>query len=95
MPARVKIYTTEWCGYCTAALRLLRSKGVELEQIDVGGNAQLRRWLVEATGRTTVPQIFIDDQPIGGFTDLRALDQRGLLDPILAGRATQGSSASG
>lgn len=96
MAAHVKIYTRDWCGYCTAALRLLRSKGVEFEQIDVEGDAKTRRWLVEVTGRTTVPQIFIDGEAIGGFTDLRALDERGVLDSMLVGRgASQGSSASG
>lgn len=96
MAAHVKIYTTDWCGYCSAALRLLRSKRVELEQIDVDGNATLRRWLVEATGRTTVPQIFIDGESVGGFTDIRALDESGVLDRMLAGRAPrQPSSASG
>jgi glutaredoxin 3 len=96
MAAHVKIYTTDWCGYCSAALRLLRSKGVELEQIDIDGNATLRRWLVEATGRTTVPQIFIGGEAIGGFTDLRALDERGVLDRMLAGSSQrQASSASG
>lgn len=95
MSAHVKIYTTDWCGYCSAALRLLRTKGAEFEQIDVGGNAQLRRWLVEATGRTTVPQVFIHGEPVGGFTDLRALDQRGALDRMLAAGSPQGSSPSG
>lgn len=96
MAAQVKIYTTDWCGYCSAALRLLRAKGVEFEQIDVDGDAKTRRWLVEVTGRTSVPQIFIDGQPIGGFTDMRALDEKGVLDDMLAGRARrQGSSASG
>jgi glutaredoxin 3 len=94
MAAHVKIYTTDWCGYCSAALRLLRAKGVEFEQIDVEGDAKTRRWLVEATGRTTVPQIFIDGQSIGGFTDMRALDERGVLDEMLAGHARQSSSAS-
>jgi glutaredoxin 3 len=91
----VKIYTRDWCGYCTAALRLLKAKGVAFEQIDVEGDAKMRRWLVETTGRTTVPQIFIDGQAIGGFTDMRELDERGVLDRMLAGREPQGSSASG
>ena len=96
MAAHVKIYTTSWCGYCSAALRLLRNKGVDFEQIDVDGDAKMRRWLVEVTGRTTVPQIFIDGEPVGGFTDIRALDERGELDRMLAGQAQrQGSSASG
>ena len=98
--ADVKIYTRGWCGYCTAALRLLRAKGIAFQEIDVERQPQLRRWLVEATGRTTVPQIFIDGHPIGGYTDLRALDARGLLDRMLAGtfwrrEDRQGSSASG
>ena len=96
MSANVKIYTTDWCGYCSAALRLLNAKGVKFEQIDVDGNSKLRRWLVDQTARTTVPQIFIDGESIGGFTDMRALDDRGVLDEMLAGRATtQASSASG
>jgi glutaredoxin 3 len=96
MSAAVKIYTTDWCGYCSAALRMLRSKGVSFQQIDVEGDAKTRRWLVEATGRTTVPQIFIDGRPIGGYTDMRALDERGILDRMLAGgQIAQASSASG
>jgi glutaredoxin 3 len=95
MSAAVKIYMTNWCGYCTAALRLLRSKGVAFEQIDVEGDAKTRRWLVEATGRTTVPQIFIDGESIGGYTDMRALDERGVLDRMLVGRVrSQVSSMS-
>ena len=81
--AEVKIYTREWCGYCTAALRLLRKKGVAFEHIDTTGDPDKRRWLVEATGRTTVPQIFIDGRAVGGYTDIRALDERGVLDRML------------
>jgi glutaredoxin 3 len=85
MPAHVKIYTRRWCGYCTAAETLLKQKGVAYEHIDATGDAELRKWLVEATGRTTVPQIFIDGKPIGGYDDLRALDRSGKLDAMLAG----------
>ena len=96
MAAQVKIYKTDWCGYCSAAIRMLRAKGVQFEEIDVDGDAKTRRWLVEVTGRTSVPQIFIDGEPIGGFTDMRALDEKGVLDGMLAGRGkAQGSSASG
>jgi len=92
--ATVRIYTRAWCGYCTAALSLLRRKGVAFDEIDVGGKPEMRRWLVQTTGRTTVPQIFINGTPIGGYTDLRALDERGELDRML-GEPYQGSSASG
>ena len=95
MAADVKIYTREACGYCTAAIRLLTEKGVKFQHIDATGDPETRRWLVEATGQTTVPQIFIDGRSVGGYTDLRALDQRGELDRLLAGRAAQPSSTSG
>lgn len=82
--ANVKIYTTSYCGYCHAAVALLERKGVQFEQEDVTGKAQKRMWLAQATGRSTVPQIFINGRPVGGYTDLRALDQRGELDRLLA-----------
>ena len=89
MAARVRLYTRRWCGYCVAAERLLQQKGVAFEQIDATGDQELRRWLLEVTGRSTVPQIFIDDQPIGGYDDLQALDRSGRLDDLLAGRPAQ------
>jgi glutaredoxin 3 len=85
MPAQVTIYTRQWCGYCTAAERLLQSKGVAFENIDCTGDHAKRQWLVEVTGRNTVPQIFIDGRPIGGYDDMRALDRKGELDKLLAG----------
>ena len=91
MAAHVKIYTTNWCGYCTAALRFLRQKGVDFEQIDAD-NPQTRKWLRDVTGRTTVPQIFIDGKSVGGYTDIRALDDRGMLDTLL--RLDEGAAAS-
>lgn len=88
MPAHVKIYTRKWCGYCTAAETFLKQKGVAYEHVDATGDPALRKWLVEATGRSTVPQIFIDGQPIGGYDDMRALDRAGKLDALLAGTGT-------
>ncbi len=85
MPAHVTIYTRQWCGYCTAAERLLETKGVAFENIDCTGDRAKRQWLVEVTGRTTVPQIFIGDRAIGGYDDLRALERSGELDKLLAG----------
>ncbi len=84
MAAQVKVYTTSWCGYCHAAVRLLKHKGVQFEQIDAE-DPKLRKWLRDATGRSTVPQVFIDGRSVGGFTDIRALDERGELDRLLAG----------
>lgn len=83
MAAHVKIYTRKWCGYCTAAINLLDEKGVEYEHVDCSGDQATRTWLVKATGRSTVPQIFIDGKSIGGYDDLRALDRRGELDRML------------
>lgn len=79
----VRIYTTPFCGYCTRAKRLIESKGVAYEEVDVARDPHKRRWLVEATGMTTVPQVFVDGVSHGGFTDLLALDREGLLDGIL------------
>ncbi len=83
MTARVKIYTTSTCGYCHAALKLLRAKNIEFEHIDVSRAPDIRRWLADTTGRTSVPQIFINDAAVGGYTDIAALDQSGKLDQML------------
>jgi glutaredoxin 3 len=88
MPAHVKIYTRQWCGYCFAAERLLKRKGVAYEQIDTTGDQATRRWLREVTGQSTVPQIFIDGRSIGGYDDMNALDRAGELDALLAGTGT-------
>ena len=82
--AQVKIYTKRSCPYCVRAKALLDRKGVRYEEIDAEGNDALRAWLVEATGQRTVPQIFAGERPLGGFTDIDALDRKGELDPILA-----------
>jgi glutaredoxin 3 len=65
------------------AKRLMREKGVLFEEIDVATDNDKRRWLVETTGQRTVPQVFIDGKPYGGYTDLAALDKKGELDPLL------------
>ncbi len=84
--APVVAYTTRWCGYCHLALRLLKKRNIEFEQIDVDGNTAARRWLVQETGRHTVPQIFVHGRSIGGYTDLAALDDSGELARLLAQR---------
>ncbi|MBL8382059.1 MAG: glutaredoxin 3 [Burkholderiales bacterium] len=82
--ARVRMYATATCPFCIRAEALLRSKGVEaIEKIRVDLEPALRRTMTEETGRTTVPQIFVDDVHVGGCDDLVALDRRGGLDPML------------
>jgi len=82
--AHVKMYTTAYCPYCNNAERLLTNKGVkEIDKIRVDLEPALRIEMMEKTGRRTVPQIYIDDQHIGGFDELRALDLAGGLEPLL------------
>jgi glutaredoxin 3 len=79
MSADVVMYSTRLCGYCFAARRLLGARKVAYREIDVTGDYGKRRWLVEVTGRRTVPQIFIGGEPIGGYEELAALDRSGRL----------------
>jgi len=80
----VTIYTTASCVFCLRAKEYLRSRGVAYEEVDVTGDEAARAELVErANGRRTVPQIFVRGVPIGGYTDLVALDRAGKLQPLL------------
>ena len=81
------MYTTRWCGYCVRAKTLLDSRGLEYEEIDLDGDPGFRQRLLELTGGWTVPQILIDGNPIGGYTELWQLDRSGELDklPALSG----------
>lgn len=81
--AQIKVYTTDYCSYCHAAKALLKSKGVDFEEINVENDDKTRRWLVQATGQRTVPQIFIDGKSYGGFDEISALDRQGKLNSIL------------
>lgn len=81
----VEIYTTSICGFCTAAKRLLDSKGIDFVEIDVMHDPTKRAEMMQrSNGGRTVPQIFIAGTPIGGCDDLYALEQGGKLDPMLA-----------
>jgi glutaredoxin 3 len=80
---RVVIYTTNYCPYCTAAKALLRSKKVQFEEIDVTDEPARRIEMEKLSRRRTVPQIFIDGKPIGGYDDARRLDAEGELDRLL------------
>ncbi len=81
--AKVVVYTTQYCPYCVQAKTLLRHKGVTFDEIDVSEDDALRTKMIETSGRRTVPQIFIDDRPIGGYDELRALEDQGELDQLL------------
>lgn len=82
--ANVEIYTKAWCPYCTRALRLLADKGVEPQEYDITmGGPKRTEMIGRASGRTTVPQVFINGRHIGGSDDLAALDRAGGLDPLL------------
>ena len=84
MSAAVTIYTTESCVFCIRAKDYLRAKGVAYEEVDVTGDDDARARLVEqSSGRRTVPQIFVGDVHIGGYTDLVRLDGEGKLQPLL------------
>jgi len=83
MPAKVEIYATAWCPYCSRARQLLASKGVGFEEVDVEGRPGAREEMVTRSGRHTVPQIFINQTHVGGCDDLIALDAAGGLDPLL------------
>jgi glutaredoxin 3 len=81
---RIRIFTTEACSFCTRAKRLLAQKGVAFEEIWFPrSDVQARRDLVELTGRYTVPQVLVDETPIGGYQELRALEEDGRLDLLL------------
>lgn len=82
---KVEIYTKAFCPYCHRAKALLAEKGVEPIEYDISmGGPQRPEMIERAGGRTTVPQIFIDSQHIGGSDDLAALEEAGKLDALLA-----------
>lgn len=83
MSPKIIIYTKDYCPYCTRAMNLLKKKGVEYEEIDITYDYDLQDYVEEKTGRSTVPQIIIDDLAVGGFTDLYDLNVRGELDKLL------------
>lgn len=87
MPA-IEIYTSPLCGFCHAAKRLLKEKGVDFAEIDIWSDPARKPEMIDrAKGGYTVPQIFVGDTHVGGCDDLYALDQAGKLDALLTGEA--------
>lgn len=85
--AKVEIYTKFFCPYCTRAKRLLDERGAQYEEYDITmGGPRRAEMLERAPGHVTVPQIFIDGLHVGGSDELAALDRRGGLVPLLAGK---------
>ena len=82
--AKIEIYTSPFCGYCARAKSLLNSKGAEYEETDVMMDDKKRTEMRARANRTTVPQIFINGQGVGGCDDLHALEREGRLDALLA-----------
>ena len=82
----VVIYTRQFCGFCSAAKRLLDGKGVRYIEHDATGRPELRVEMIQrANGRHTFPQIFIGDVHVGGFSELSQWDHSGELDKVLKG----------
>ena len=82
--AKVVVYSKDYCPYCDRAKSLLKSKGVSFEEINLEGQMEKFVELKQKTGMMTVPQIFINDQLVGGYTELAELESKGELDPLLS-----------
>ena len=85
---QIDVYTADYCPYCTKAKNLLQMKGATFTEHDLSGDDAARAKLVEkANGSKTIPQIFIDDRHIGGYSDLEKLNNAGQLEGILKGES--------
>lgn len=82
--AHVTIYTRPFCGYCARALKVLGEKGADFTEVEAGMDPKLRQEMMDRSGRTTFPQIFVGDSHIGGCDDMMALERSGKLDEMLA-----------
>ena len=82
--AKVTIYTRPFCGYCARAIGLLTQKGADFEEIEAGMDPVRKKEMVDRSGRSTFPQIFIGAAHIGGCDEMMALERKGELDPLLA-----------
>ncbi len=83
MKPDVLLYTTSWCPFCRRAKTLLKEKGVKWKELDIEADRDHRQAMTQASGRNTVPHIFINGTHVGGFDDLFELDAKGMLDKLL------------
>ena len=81
--AKIEVYSKEWCPYCAKAKALLRSKQLDYEEIDITSDAEGEQDMITRSRRRTVPQIFVDEQAVGGYDDLAQLNATGELDRLL------------
>jgi glutaredoxin 3 len=81
--SKVILYSADWCPFCVRAKRLLEEKKIDFKEVNVDEHPNLRQEITAKTGHKTIPQIFINDQFIGGFSELSALNERGELDQML------------
>jgi len=81
---KIEIYTKNYCPYCHRAKELLKIKGVNFTEYDISQNPEREAEMLQRSGRSTVPEIFINDQLIGGCDELFSLDETGALDPLIA-----------
>ena len=81
--ADVIIYSSNYCPYCMRAKQLLKSKNVKFQEINVDGRNAIRQEMTNKSGKTSVPQIWINEQHVGGCDELFALEHKGKLDPLL------------
>ena len=82
--AKVTLYSADWCPFCVRAKRLLEGKNIPFTEINVDQHPGKREEMVAKTGHKTIPMIFINEQFIGGFSELSALEQKGELDALLS-----------
>ena len=82
--SHVIVFSSPFCGYCSAAKRLLMGKGVDFIEINILGSPGRRQEMIDLSGRRSVPQIFVGGQHIGGYTELSSLEASGKLDALLA-----------
>jgi glutaredoxin 3 len=80
----VTVYSTNWCPWCDRAKALLKTRGIEFDDVNIETQPNFRQTLMDLTGGYTVPQIVIGEQPIGGFQQLRVLDASGELAKLVA-----------
>ena len=81
---KIKIYTSNYCAYCSAAKHLLESKDYDFEEINMEGNQELMIEIMQKSGQRTVPQIFVGEKSIGGYQELLASTASGEFDSLLA-----------